>query len=53
MKYHSTYMGINIYRNTEPGSKLRWTTVAVFAADTLVGIKQLIKEWRMKEKSNV
>ena len=37
------YKGILIWRNTDP-SKLRWYTVMPwFAADTLKGIKQLIK----------
>ncbi len=47
MNFHSTYLGVNIYRNTEPGSRLRWSTVAPsLAADSLKGIRQLIKESR-------
>ena len=43
--YHSTYKGINIYRSTEVGYKLRWTTVTPkLAADTLAGIKKLIRQ---------
>lgn len=38
------YRGVFIYRNTEPG-RLRWYTVSPrLAADTLAGIKQLIKD---------
>lgn len=40
-----TYFGVNIYRNTEPGYRLRWSTIAPNrAADTLAGIKELIRE---------
>lgn len=45
MKFHSTYFGASIWRNTEPGYKLRWTA-GRFAADSLAGIRQLIKEAR-------
>jgi hypothetical protein len=42
--FHSTYRGINIYRQTEPGYKLPWYTIAPsMAADTLAGIKDLIR----------
>ncbi len=42
---HHQYMGHTIWRNTEPGQRLRWYTVAPsFSADTLAGIKELIKE---------
>ena len=41
--YHSTYYGADIYRNDEPGYKLRWTS-GWLAADTLDGIRQLIRE---------
>lgn len=42
--FHSTYKGVNIYQNTQPGYRLRWYAIAPnFAADTLAGIKQLIK----------
>lgn len=47
--YHSAYFGINIYRNTEFGYKLRWTSGFTskgrFAADTLDGIKNLIRDY--------
>lgn len=47
MKFHSTYFGVNIYRNTEPGPRLCWSTVAPsLAADSLKGIRELIKESR-------
>ena len=48
MIYHLIhyYMGVIIWRNTDP-NKLRWYTVEPwYAADTLNGIKQLIKEHR-------
>lgn len=51
MKFHSTYYGISIYRNTEPGYKLRWFSETIpdlqivgrFTADTLDGIRSLIR----------
>jgi len=43
---HSTYHGITIYRNTDPGYRLRWYAIGVGAADTLAGLKQLIREGR-------
>jgi hypothetical protein len=44
--FHSTYRGVNIWRNTEPGYRLRWYTVSPsLAADTLAGIKHLIREY--------
>jgi hypothetical protein len=40
-----TYRGMNIYRNDEPGHKVRWYTVAPsLGADTLEGIKRLIRK---------
>lgn len=42
-----TYRGCIIFRNTEPGYKLKYsarTSVANVAADTLKGIKQLISK---------
>jgi len=38
------YMGETIFRNTEPGYRLRWYCMGYGAADTLAGMKQLIKE---------
>jgi hypothetical protein len=41
------YFGCIIERNTEPGYRLRWSALTpsgMVAADTLAGIKQLIKE---------
>jgi hypothetical protein len=41
-----TYMGVLIHRNTEP-HKLRWWAFGpqgLIAADTLAGIKSLIRE---------
>lgn len=41
--YHSTYRGILIYRNTNPAG-LRWITISPsYAADTLDGIRHLIR----------
>lgn len=40
-----TYRGVNIYRNEGVSYRLRWYTVVPnLAADTLAGIKQLIRE---------
>jgi hypothetical protein len=44
--YHSTYRGVDLYRNTEPGYRLRWSALGVGAADTLAGLKSLV---RMKQ----
>ena len=41
---HHRYMGHTIWRNTEPGYRLRWSCVGVGSADTLAGIKRLIKD---------
>lgn len=40
-----TYMGETIYRNTEAGSRLRWTSGRL-ASDTLDGMKSLIRQSR-------
>ena len=43
--FHSRYKGAEIYRNTEPGYRLRWSSLCFgrnYAADTLAGIKYLI-----------
>jgi hypothetical protein len=45
LEYHSTYMGINIYKNISPGFRLKWTS-GNLAADTLTGLKKLIREFR-------
>ena len=40
------YMGVIIFRNTEPGYRLRYTALTskgMLAADTLEGIKELIR----------
>jgi hypothetical protein len=39
-----TYMGVNIWRNQGRGYGLRWSALGYGAADTLAGMKQLIKE---------
>ena len=44
MEYHSTYFGVAIWRRTEPGYQLRWSALGGFAADTLAGLKQLIRD---------
>ena len=50
MKLIHTYMSFNIYRNEEPGYKLRWYTVApMFSANTLAGVRDLIRE-HLKDK---
>jgi hypothetical protein len=46
MKAYHTYYGVTIWRNTKPGYRLRWSALGGFAADTLAGIKQLIRESR-------
>lgn len=46
---HSTYFGVDIYRNTEPGYRLRYrarTRIGGIAADTLDGIRALIRAAR-------
>jgi hypothetical protein len=54
--FHSTYCGASIYRNIEPGYRLRWTSLCFgnnYAADTLAGIKELIRgeHWRLVRPS--
>jgi hypothetical protein len=39
-----TYMGVNIWRNQGIGYGLKWSALGYGAADTLAGMKQLIKE---------
>lgn len=46
--YHSTYFGVSIYRNDKPGHYLRWTAGFRLAADTLAGIRELIREDQRK-----
>lgn len=38
------YMGEFIMRNTSPGYALRWSCLGYGAADTLQGMKDLIRE---------
>ena len=45
MKNFHEYRGVLIHRNTEP-NKLRWSAIGVGSADTLEGMKSLI---RMKQ----
>jgi hypothetical protein len=45
-----TYMGCIIWRNDEPGYRLRWSSIGIGAADTLAGMKRLIREHNNKEK---
>jgi hypothetical protein len=40
--YHE-YRGVTIWRATEPG-RLRWSAMGYGAADTLAGMKALIRE---------
>ncbi len=44
-----TYMGVNLYRNTTPGSRLRWSALGYGAADTLAGMKSLVKEAKARD----
>lgn len=37
------YMGRLIHRNTEPGNRLRWSVMGIGSADTLVGLKALVR----------
>lgn len=39
-----TYRGVNIWRNTEPGHRLRWSALGYGAADTLEGMRRLIRD---------
>jgi hypothetical protein len=44
-----TYRGATLERNTKPGYRLRWTAYIpsrseTVAADTLQGVKQLVRE---------
>jgi len=41
--FHSEYFGVSIWRNMAPGYALRWMA-GRFAADTLAGIRALIRE---------
>lgn len=38
------YFGRYIFRNTEGGFRLRWSCTGIGAADTLAGMKRLIRE---------
>jgi hypothetical protein len=38
------YRGVIIWRNTRPGYALRWSATGFGAADTLAGMKALIRE---------
>lgn len=50
MKFYWYYFGHIIYRNPEPGYRLRYNVIGVGSADTLSGIKKLIREHRAKSK---
>lgn len=39
-----SYMGHLIHRNAGPGYRLRWYCIGIGAADTLAGMKELIRE---------
>lgn len=47
MELHSTYYNTFIWKNTSPGYALRYTACGGLAADTLAGIKELIREREM------
>lgn len=38
------YFGHTLWRNTEGGFRLRWSCQGIGAADTLAGMKRLIRE---------
>ena len=42
--HHSTYYGREIYRNIGPGYRLRWYSIGIGSADTLAGMRELIRE---------
>jgi hypothetical protein len=44
------YMGEFIMRNTSPGHALRWSCLGYGAADTLQGMKDLIRECKQRGK---
>jgi hypothetical protein len=48
--YYHIYMGHTILLNHEPGSRLRWSCLGVGSADTLAGMKRLIREHNKKER---
>ena len=50
MKLHHTYYGVTLWRNTEPGYRLRWSALGGFAADTLAGLKQLVRAAQPKPR---
>ena len=62
MEFYSTYKGANIYKNIEPGYKLRWVakledgmytySILTYSADTLTGIKKLINGYYQKIANN-
>mgnify|MGYP001809913010 CR=1 FL=1 len=41
-----TYRGVNMYRSTEPGPRLRWSALGYGAANTLDGMRRLIRDAR-------
>lgn len=43
-RLYFTYYGVTVWRNTEPGSKLRYSALGGLAADTQEGMKKLIRE---------
>jgi len=43
MKSYHVYRGVIIWRATEPG-RLRWSAIGYGAADTLAGMKALIRD---------
>ena len=43
MRHAVQYMGVTIWRNTTPGARLRWSAIGYGAADTLEGMRRMIK----------
>ena len=41
-----TYRGVTVWRNFEPGSRLRYSAQGGLAADTQAGMRALIREAR-------
>lgn len=44
MRNFVAYRGVIIWRNTRPGHALRWSATGYGAADTLAGMRALIRE---------
>lgn len=47
--FSRTYRGVLISRNDGPGHRLRWSALGYGAADTLAGMKALIRDAQLAE----